>query len=163
MALARPRHLVLAAALALASAAAVAAPPIQQQMTPQEFKAAGLDKLTPDELAALNTWLGRTLDTETAKAAATAKKKVEDENRGFFNFGSAEPVRSTLTGEFRGFGLGRTYTLANGQVWRQVDDASLAGVRLTDPPVTITPSFIGNAWYMAVGRYGTRAKVQRVK
>ncbi len=157
-----PRLLVLAAALAALPALA-APPPIQQQMSPEEFRAAGLDKLSADELARLNAWLGRTLEVETEKAATAAKKKVEDDNRGFFNFGSTDPVRSSIPGEFRGFANGRTYTLANGQVWRQVDDASLAGVRLTDPEVVITPSKIGNAWYMAVGRYGTRAKVMRTK
>lgn len=157
-----PRLLLLAAALAALPAFA-AQPPIQQQMSTEEFRAAGLDKLSADELARLNAWLGRTLEQETAKAATEAKKKVEDDNRGFFNFGSTDPIVSTLPGEFRGFTNGRQYTLANGQVWRQIDDASLAGVRLTDPAVTISPSKIGNAWYMAVGRYGTRAKVMRVK
>ncbi|GAB6196434.1 hypothetical protein [Lysobacter xanthus] len=163
MALVRSRALVLAVALACTAFGAIAAPPIQQQMSPEEFKASGLDKLSADELARLNTWLGRTIESETAKAAVAAKKKVEDDNRGFFSFGSTDPIKSTIAGEFRGFGTGRTYTLANGQVWRQVDEASLAGVRLTDPQVTISPSVIGNAWYMAVGKYGTRAKVMRVK
>lgn len=156
-----PRLLVLAAALA--ALPALAAPPIQQQMTPEEFRAAGLDKLSAEELARLNAWLGRTIETETEKAASAAKKRVEDDNRGFFNFGSSEPIRSSIVGEFRGFGNGRSYTLANGQVWRQTDDASLVGVRLTDPVVTITPSLVGNAWYLSVGRYGTRAKVVRTK
>ncbi|WP_246022819.1 hypothetical protein [Cognatilysobacter terrigena] len=157
------RALVLAVALACTGAAVAAQPPIQQQMSPEEFKAAGLDKLSPDELARLNTWLGRTIETETQKAAATAKKKVEDENRGFFNFGTVDPIKSAVTGEFRGFGMGRTYTLDNGQVWRQVDEASLAGVKLTHPNVVITPSVVGNAWYMSVQGYATRAKVARVK
>jgi len=100
---------------------------------------------------------------QTAKAASEAKKKVEDDNRGFMNFGSTDPIRSAISGEFRGFAMGRTYTLDNGQVWKQIDDASLAGVRLTHPQVTINPSLIGNVWYMAVKGYGTRAKVTRVK
>lgn len=162
MTILRPLRLVALAA-ALVALPVFAAPPIQQQMTPEEFRAAGLDKLSAEELARLNAWLGRTLEQETERAATAAKKKVEEDNRGFFNFGSTDPIRSSIVGEFRGFGQGRSYTLANGQVWRQVDDASLAGVRLTDPQVVITPSMVGNAWYMAVGRYGTRAKVQRVK
>ena len=44
-----------------------------------------------------------------------------------------------------------------------VDEASLPGVRLKDPAVVVTPSIMGNAWYLSVGRYGTRAKVVRVK
>ena len=62
---------------------------------------------TPDELAALNTWLGRTIESESAKAAATAKKGVVDENRGFLTFGSDEPIVSVLPGRFPGFSKGR--------------------------------------------------------
>ena len=154
---------LLACAMPVLAQDAATAPPIEQQMTPDQFKAAGLDKLSPAELANLNTWLNRTISTETAKAAEQASKKVKDENRGFFNFGSAEPIASKMTGEFRGFGKNKTYTLENGQVWRQIDDASLAGVRKTAPGVRITPSLIGNAWYMAIDGYNTRAKVIREK
>ena len=68
-----------------------------------------------------------------------------------------------MIGYFRGFDSGRSYTLDNGQVWQQTDAASLAGVRLSSPQVKITPSMIGNAWYLQVQGYNTRAKVQRVK
>lgn len=157
-----PRLLALVAALAVAPAFA-AQPPIQQQMTRDEFRAAGLDKLSAEELARLNTWLGRTIEAQVTQASVDAKKRVIEDNRGFFSFGSTDPITSSIAGEFRGFQRGRQYTLANGQVWRQLDDASLAGVRLTDPKVVIKPSLVGNVWYMGVGNYGTRAKVERIK
>ena len=136
---------------------------IEKQMTAEEFRAAGLQKLSAEELARLNAWLNRTITTETTKAASEAKKKVEDDNRGFFNFGSSEPVVSRMVGEFNGFARGREYTLENGHVWKQIDDASLAGVRKTKPMVKVTPSKVGNAWYFAIEGYNTRAKVQRTK
>lgn len=136
---------------------------IEQQMTPEQFRAAGLDRLTPEQLANLNAWLNRTLVVETRKAAVQAKEKVQEENRGFLNFGSSEPILGRIKGEFRGFGQGRRYILDNGQEWEQLDAATLAGIRLTSPEVRIIPSLVGNAWYMQVGRYGTRAKVRRVK
>lgn len=154
--------LALLAAFAFAPDA-FARKPIEQDMSPEEFKAAGLDKLSAEELAKLNIWLGRKIDTATDQAAADAKKKVEDDNRGFFNFGSAEPIVDRIAGQFRGFGKGREYTLANGQVWRQIDEASLVGVRLENPEVRINPSVIGNNWYLSVKGYNTRASVQRVK
>lgn len=155
----------LGLAWSLAGHAQEAATPsrIEQQMTPEQFRAAGLDRLTPEQLANLNAWLNRTLVVETGKAAAQAKKKVEDENRGFLSFGSNEPVLSQLKGEFRGFDKGRRYLLANGQEWEQVDSASLAGVRLMDPEVLINPSVFGNIWYMQVGKYNSRARVKRIK
>jgi hypothetical protein len=142
---------------------AAATPAIETQMTPEQFKAAGLDKLSAGELANLNAWLNHTIDTETAKATVKAKKKVEDDNRGFFNFGTTEPVVGRITGEFRGFEKGRQYTLDNGQVWRQTDTASLAGVHISNPEVQIKPGMIGNAWYMMIKGYSTNAKVERVK
>ena len=162
----RPRpiwnSLMLLALLGFASVAS-AQPPIERQMTLAQFKAAGLDKLSPGELANLNAWLNNTLEVETSKAATAAKEKVETENRGFFSFGKADPITAKITGEFRGFAKGRSWTLDNGQVWEQVDTASLAGVRKTDPQVKITPSVVGNAWYMQIDGYNTRASVRRTK
>ena len=157
------RSIFLAALLLIAAPAAAQQQPIETRMTPEEFRASGLDKLDADELASLNTWLGRTISGETEKAAETAKRRVEDEHRGFLSFGSSEPVTGRLVGEFRGFERGREYTLDSGQVWRQVDGATLAGVRRDAPAVRIIPSVIGNAWYMAVEGSNTRAKVERIR
>lgn len=162
----RTRPLIVATLLALAPLAAFAQsqPPIEQQMTPEQFKAAGLDKLSPDELGRLNDWLNRKIVDESAKVAKSTKEVIETEHRGFFNFGgSNEPIVSRISGEFRGFGRGRQYTLDNGQVWQQSDDASLAGVKLSSPEVKINPGLIGNVWYMSIQGYNARAKVQRVK
>ncbi|WP_368562722.1 hypothetical protein [Pseudoxanthomonas sp. UTMC 1351] len=140
---------------------------LQQAMTEAEFKAAGLDKLSATELAALNAWLQRKViqETEVAVAAAkeTTRKEVQQENRGFFDFGSKEPIESSIAGEFAGFAKGRQYTLANGQVWEQVEPASLAGVRKSNPAVVIKPSVIGNRWFMRIEGYNTAAPVRRIK
>jgi len=168
----RPIRLAPLAVAALLAFAAVAhaqdaatgsAGRIEQQMTPEQFKAAGLDQLNAEQLGNLNAWLNRTLDVETTKAAATAEKKVKDDHRGFVSFGSSEPISARIAGEFRGFGQGRNYTLDNGQVWEQTDNASLSGVRLQQPQVTIKPGMVGSVWYLSVEGYNTKAKVQRVK
>ena len=84
----RLHSLIVCAAVAFMSCAFAQQPPIERQMTPEEFKAAGLDKLTPEELARLNAWLGRTISSEADKAAQAATEKVKHESRGFFDFGS---------------------------------------------------------------------------
>lgn len=155
-------HVLLALLLALPGAA-LAQDALQDRMTPAEFKAAGLDKLSAQELAALNAWLKGTLAEESRKAATSAVKDVEQKNRGFFDFGSSEPIVARLRGEFAGFGNGRRYVLENGQEWRQIDDARLAGVRKSNPLMTIRPTLIGNGWTMTVEGYNTRARVQRIK
>lgn len=157
----------LALALMLAAAPGLPAQQrIEQQMTPEQFKAAGLDRLTPEELENLNRWLNRTIDTQvqtaTTEAKAQAKEEVKRETRGFFSFGSDEPIVAHIAGEFRGFAKNRQWTLDNGQVWQQRDDAQLAGVRRTNPAVTIRPG-VGNSWWMTIEGYNTRAQVYRVK
>ncbi len=163
--------------LALAAALLILTPPsraqvapasgsVQEQMTAAEFNAAGLSKLTPQELAALNAWLQRKVGQETAKAAETAREEGREEivrkSRGFLDFGSSEPIESTIAGEFRGFAMNRSYTLANGQVWEQIEPASLAGVRRDNPRVSIRPGLLGS-WFMRIEGYSTGAKVRRVK
>ena len=143
---------------------------VEQQMSADEFKAAGLDKLSAQELASLNAWLQRKVGQETAKAVEVAKevakeegrKEVTEKNRGFFDFGSTEAIESTIVGEFKGFANGRKYTLANGQVWEQVEAATLAGVKRTDAKVTIKPGMFNN-WFMKIDGYNTAAKVRRIK
>lgn len=157
------RRLLFAALLVAAAPALAQQQPIESRMTAEEFRATGLDQLDAAQLARLNAWLGRTIEGETEKAAATAKRKVEDDNRGFLSIGSSEPVTGRIAGTFSGFARGREYTLDNGQVWRQIDGASLPGVRREAPTVRITPSLVANAWYLAVEGSNTRAKVERVK
>lgn len=162
---------VLAAVLLAASASPALAQrtlsgDLQQQMTPAEFKAAGLDKLSAAELAALNGWLQGKVAKETAAAVEQAKEagrqEVISKNRGFFDFGSKEPIESTLVGSFDGFAKGRKFVLANGQEWEQTEPASLSGVHLQSPKVRIRPGVAG-VWYLQVGGYNTQAKVRRVK
>ncbi|QDH70820.1 hypothetical protein [Marilutibacter alkalisoli] len=170
-----PLAIVAALALAPAAFAQQSAPPIEQEMSAGEFRAAGLDKLSPEELANLNRWLDRKVETVAAEVTAQVteqvteqareegRKEVVEKNRGFLTFGSNEPITGVMAGSFRGFGKGRVYTLDNGQVWEQVDDVTLAGVRNPNPNVTIRPSLVGNVWYMSIEGYNKRAKVRRVK
>ncbi len=162
---------LLTAALALAPVFAAQAQRVvdgdlQQQMSAEEFKAAGLDKLSAGELAALNAWLQGKVQQATATAVEQAREEGRQEvivkNRGFFDFGSKDPIEARLEGEFRGFGKGRQYTLDNAQVWEQTDDASVAGVRKQAPAVKIAPGLL-NVWYLQVEGLNTRAKVRRIK
>lgn len=184
--------LVLAGLAGVATAQPAARTVMEQQMTPEEFKAAGLHKLSPQELAALHDWIRRqphaaAPDASAASAPASAgplpagaatlsaaeverireqareegRQEVKEENRGFFDFGSDEPITSTLVGEFRGFAKGNRYTLENGQVWEQLEPARLT-LKKTNPPVTIKPGIL-NVWFLRVDGYNTAAKVRRVK
>ena len=168
----RMLHCILSAVLLAFSAAVAAqeAPPIEQAMTPEEFRPAGLHKLTAEELARLNTWLNRRVQQETTASVAAAaeqareegRREVVEKNRGFFHFGSDEPIVASIVGEFTGFGSGKRYRLDNGQVWEQVDNTTLPGVRRTSPRVRIRPGVLG-VWWMKIEGYNTQAKVRRIE
>jgi len=157
-------------------------PDLRTKMDETDFKAAGLDKLSDGELAHLEAWLGREVSRQTEQAVSTrteqaiqqavaevretareeGRREIVEQNRGFFHFGSDEPITSMINGEFNGFGKGRRYRLGNGQLWEQTDTATLAGVRRIGPTVHIRPGSFG-IWWMQIEGYNTRAKVKRIE
>lgn len=147
---------------------------LEERMSRAEFTAAGLDKLSAQELETLNNWLRGTVDSVADAAAATAASEAvatHKENRIGFDragvLGSRDAdgsVTSRIKGDFRGWSRkGQRFELENGQIWEVTDAANpLMGVRLDNPLATIESGFSG-AWYLRVEGYNTRAKVKRVK
>src|SRR4029453_9235391 len=86
---------------------------IQQMMTPEEFKAAGLNKLTPDELQKLDAWLQgyRQVTEQAAEKKASAK----------VSRAKMDLIVSRVDGTFYGL-TGRTIIrLEDGTVWKQAN------------------------------------------
>ena len=99
----KPMRANLALALLLACGGAFAQTVVERQMTPEEFKAAGLDKLSPQELANLNAWLNHTPGNRDHQGRGGSQEENRGRDRGFFHFNSDEPVVGHLVGEFRSF------------------------------------------------------------
>jgi hypothetical protein len=98
---------------------------IQQLMSPEEFRAAGLNKLSPEELQKLDAWLQGYRET-TEK---TTEKKVAA--RSFFK---REPIVSRVDGSFDGL-KGRTrIKLEDGTVWKQANAEDHYGPSPVDHP-----------------------------
>lgn len=139
---------------------------LEERMSEAEFKAAGLDKLAPEELEALNEWLRRR-GQATAPAAPPvggAPLAAVEDRRGFSSLdGSYDAIVSRIRGEFTGWrGSGDEITLENGMVWKTTDPASRLAVKLTNPVATVTPGVL-NAWFLKVEGYSTRVRVVRVR
>lgn len=174
----RAVHSVLiAAALCVAVPAFAQQAKIEDRVTAAEFRAAGLNKLSDTELARLNELLARSdaavgSTTPSGAIAADVEARVaqaREEGRREAAAGvsapaatSREPIESTIPGAFTGFAQGRQYTLANGQVWRQIDGASISGARGNDVAVRVRPGFMG-VWWLKVDGYNTQTKVERVR
>lgn len=150
---------------------------LEERMSHSEFTAAGLDKLSPEELAALNAWLRNSVEAATSSAAEAAAAAVaasappaRAERVGFERagvLGSSDAPSETsgrIKGTFRGWDKkGQRFELDNGQIWEVTQlDAPLLGVRLEEPLAFIEAGFSG-AWYLRVEGYNSRVKVKRVK
>jgi hypothetical protein len=102
---------------------------IQQVMTPEEFKAAGLNKLSPEELQKLNAWLQgyREVAEKTAEKKATARAAKVERTK-------MDLLVSRVDGTFNGL-TGRTVIrLEDGTVWKQANADDRYRSRVTDHP-----------------------------
>src|SRR5947209_10627051 len=97
---------------------------IQEAMTPDEFKAAGLDKLSEDELQHLDAWLQGYRQTtekhateEAQKKADVEIKKVTAQTKGPEKKLLVNRVTSRVDGAFTGLTGHTVITLEDGTVW----------------------------------------------
>src|SRR6266478_8070809 len=98
---------------------------IQEMMSPEEFSAAGLNKLSPEELQKLDAWLQGYRET-------TEKRTEKKVKQSFFKFG--EPMLSRVDGSFGGL-KGRTLIkLEDGTVWRQANSDDHYGASPIEHP-----------------------------
>lgn len=132
---------------------------LEERMSAAEFKAAGLDKLSAEELARLNEWLrGKQSLAPTSFAAP-----VEEDRRGFAAEQDRRPIFARIKGEFRGWrGKGDLIELDNGQVWEVTSFASQLSVKLQNPSVEIKSGML-DSWLLQVEGYNAQARVRRVR
>src|SRR5213080_3849855 len=98
---------------------------IQEMMSPEEFKAAGLNKLSPEELQKLDAWLQGYRQVAEKKATARAERTKLD------------LLVSRVAGNFGGL-TGRTIiSLEDGTVWKQANAEDRFRPRVTDHPAAV--------------------------
>lgn len=135
---------------------------VEEQMSSRDFKAAGLDKLSPEELAALNAWIRANQPTG---GSGVAYNRVQDDmiRIGFEDSEARDVITSNIIGEFKGWRGGSIFKLENGQTWQVTDASELTGIKaMNSPKVTIQPGLFGG-WRLQVDGYNSTAKVKRVK
>jgi len=99
---------------------------VQQMMTPEEFTAAGLNKLSPEERQKLDAWLQgyrETTEKTTEKkvAARTARTKLDT-------------LLSRVDGSFSGLGGQTVIKLEDGTVWKQANSDDHYGASPIEHP-----------------------------
>ena len=107
--------LAVAIAWLLASPAfAESHPDVRALMTADEFKDAGLERLSPSELEALNRWLAHYSARQVSELRPHSEF-VKEEARKV----EQEGIRTRIAGEFNGWDGHTVFRLENGQVWKQ--------------------------------------------
>ena len=130
---------------AAASAAEGDFPGIEKLMSPEEFSAAGLDKLSSEERQALDAWLVKFTATE-APALLQTNEDIQEAQ-------AAHVIAANVKQPFNGWDGNTVFYLDNGQVWRQ----RLAGKVVyngEDTAVEIKQNFLGfyKLHHLASGR-----------
>jgi hypothetical protein len=116
---------------------------LQDSMTAEQFKAAGLDKLSPEELKTLNASLrGSTKEAEkkaVEKATVEITKKAAAESHT-----KMDEILSRVDGEFAGVTGRSIIKLEDGTKWKQVNGDERYKARVTyHPPVKVWHSAFG--------------------
>lgn len=163
---------VLVASLGL-SAATVSAnsfSTLEERMTAREFREAGLDKLSQEELAYLNRWIQMRSLAEGevpewlvgAAAGASAGVAASGGDRRGFADGPREEINSRLRGSFNGWRGSAVFQLENGMIWEQAEAGVFSVPTMQDPEVRIRPGMFGN-WTLQVVGHNTRVRVRRIE
>ena len=142
---------------------------LEEQMSGKEFTATGLDKLTPEELEALNNWIRNhsiaTLDQPKGGNYGVAGDVDEDE-RGFKNKDDSKedksPINSRIKGSFTGWTGHTVFTLENGMIWEQTDKEKFYTKSVQNPEITITPGMFGT-WRLSMVGHNSACRVKRIQ
>jgi hypothetical protein len=128
-------------------------PGIKALMSPAEYQAAGLEKLTAAEREALNSFLIR----YTAEDSQLLLNTDEDVKKAV----QEQEIVSVILPPFKGWSGKTVFKLENGQVWQQRTGGNYP-YRGSNPEVRITKNFMG-FYRMELIESGKAVQVKRIQ
>lgn len=145
---------------------------LESMLSAAEFRDAGLDQLSDEQLVTLNALLTRELtDVEGADPEAVAAWESSNEDvYATFGLESEHPLarardkmEARLAGEMDSWETGDEIPLANGQIWEVVVKPRRSfGVAVSDVPVTIRRASF-DSFLMDVGDKRPAVRVRRIE
>jgi hypothetical protein len=133
---------------------------LEERMTEAEFRAAGLDRLSAEELASLNAWLARR-NLSTRRAPSGGEQGFKPDGL-LGDSGPRGTIRSRASSTQDEIGVGSTITLENGQSWKVTDgNLSISG-GLSGRTITLEPAMFGS-WLLKVEGYNRALRATRVR
>jgi hypothetical protein len=147
--------LLMLTAATVASAQAPS-PTLEERMSRAEFHAAGLDKLSPQELQQLNGWID-------AHGGSTVKYVSSSGAPVFYTDSGERPtIEQHMVGNFTGWRGHTIFKLDNDQEWQQAESGVYNAGNIPNPAVKIKPMLLGS-WLMYVEACGCNLRVKRIK
>jgi hypothetical protein len=130
-------------------------PGVQKAMSPEDYAAAGLQKLDPAERAKLDEFIRNYVSVSNDRVATTAVEKAVKEHKA----SAPEVIQSRIVGPFTGYTGNTIFTLENGQRWAQSQRDSAYFPKVDSPPVLIVKSGFGYKMMIA----GAAGEIRVVK
>lgn len=132
-------------------------------MSGSEFTEAGLHKLSPEELAALNRWIRqRSIAEYEPPPGGTGGLPSQPGEAPSISTMARETFQSRLVGEFSGWSGNTEFRLENGMVWKQDESDRLRLQPVDSPMVTIKPGLFGS-WRLSVEGHNRSVRVERIE
>ena len=122
-------------------------PGVQKAMTPEDYEAAGLSKLEPEERAKLDEFIRKYVSVSNERVATAAVDQAIKEKK----VSMPEVIQSRIVGPFSGYNGRTIFTLENGQRWAQSQRDSAYFPKIDSPPVVIVKAGMGYRMHIAGG------------
>ena len=142
-------------------------PDVRNLMSVNEYTKSGLDKLTQQQVVALNAWLAKythSMCSPTSKSPSVAPTRPTSVEK---NFGkppeevdTTNRIVSHIVGEFHGWTGETQFHLTNGQVWIQAGPGYYE-TNMKDPRVVIKKLLIG--YILQINGNGKEVFVRRIR
>ena len=140
-------------------------PGVKKALTPEQYAATGLDKLSPEERAKLDSYLKGYFTGATQQvvqqAVAKASSQAVDQAVKQHKVEPPQLIESKIVGTVSGWSdRGTTFVLENGQHWKTTDNEHRYFTPVVNPDVFIVKDFFG--YKMAIAGGGA-VRVQRIQ
>ena len=120
---------------------------LKQLMTPEQFKSAGLKKLSPEEMQNLERFLQGYRDQAVQESVKTAEERLNPAPRR-----DRATRRAVIEGQIQGHFAGLTgrtrVVLADGSIWQQSNDGDKFSANLDNPDVVLVKNVFGYKMYV---------------
>ena len=146
------RCCALLLALTLHSTLLAQNPDIRRLMSPEEYAASGLEKLSDSEIETINQWLVR-YTVEDAEEMLESNPVVQEADN--------EDIVSRIDGAFNGWNGPTRFRLQNGQIW-ETNSMRTYNYSAVDPEVVISRNWMG-VYRMRIVETGRAINVRRVE